>query len=512
MVSCDFEKRDSYCHPFGDGRCHLPYPSDRYRGEGLARLERLPLWPGLEPSVRDDPPAFWSLRRADGFPVRGGILIEVPCDLDPASLAGGETDPARRRNSRNLYLLEASAGGSVPFRVRYYREDYCALEIRPARPLDYGRKYILVLSGLRDGRGRRVELSGAFERIRSRPSHARQEPTRRALLDLDRYLRLPAQDVQLVLPFTTESLARPLGAVRVLVRRLLERPHLAEAVRWRPSERAGFFAEAADLLTLPSICSKYRTGRCRIVTDRAGLPRIDSRPWPLRYRLLLPEPRSARPPGVLLIAAASPARLDALFESPALLELAHRGNLILAGLEIESEGIPEIQKQLRVDALLRGALADVLFARWLRRLPPPPGWPTDRAWPAELATIGLARDERFTRFGMSINPGLAGIVVAPAATTPALIDGGTIDVYGIAWRIGDIASLAPAPERSAGFERAFFAREAALYFFDWLRPEHFPARWSRPPSLRLSDFAYDRVEPARIEATLRFIERRRGTS
>ncbi|HEV2999451.1 MAG TPA: hypothetical protein VGW75_01835 [Solirubrobacteraceae bacterium] len=168
----------THCDPFGARACLMPFPNDMNltvrdsaSPTGLrVRLPRAAL-PANKDGVRPDP-AEWN--RADGFSPNQPIVVRVPGLDSPRALRRSGltpvTDLGRSRARRaSLVILDARtrrrqlAWAEVD--VAASRRGQRMLLIHVAKNLVFGRRYVVVLRGLRTASGRRIRAPRSFRAI-----------------------------------------------------------------------------------------------------------------------------------------------------------------------------------------------------------------------------------------------------------------------------------------------------------------------------------------------------------
>jgi hypothetical protein len=195
--------------------CILPFPSDFFRRADATGFH-VDLRGGVLPvSTGGVPMSAEPLLEADGFGIASPILIR----LDGATLTGtaatfepeGSLEPASR-----TVVLDATTGERVP---HWVEADYLAqfatgaplMVLRPARALDFGRRYIVAVRGLVDAAGAPVAPSPGFRALRDgAASQVRGIHARRAHFEASIFPALAAAgiartELQLAFDFTTAS-------------------------------------------------------------------------------------------------------------------------------------------------------------------------------------------------------------------------------------------------------------------------------------------------------------------
>ena len=166
------------CDRLDDAACLLPFPNDAFtrKDRHTATGLRLALGPKQTPRNADgvaiDPT---DLNRMDGFSPGSVVLTKVPGLATPGALA--RTNPvglarlgAYARRYAPVLLLDARTGERQPIWVELDSNAAHArdrlLEIHPARNLTEGRRYVVVLRGLRTAAGRRIKARRRFAALR----------------------------------------------------------------------------------------------------------------------------------------------------------------------------------------------------------------------------------------------------------------------------------------------------------------------------------------------------------
>ena len=166
------------CDRLDDAACLLPFPNDAFtrKDKHTATGLRLALGPKQTPRNADgvaiDPT---DLNRMDGFSPGSVILTKVPGLATPGALR--RTNPvglarlgAYARRYAPVLLLDARTGARQPIWVELDSNAAHArdrlLEIHPARNLREGRRYVVVLRGLRTASGRRIKARRRFAALR----------------------------------------------------------------------------------------------------------------------------------------------------------------------------------------------------------------------------------------------------------------------------------------------------------------------------------------------------------
>lgn len=160
------------CNPVDPGHCMLPFPSSFFLREDTTapsghRVDFGPtsLVENID-GVRMNP-GEWN--RKDGFPIMGGLFTLLPgVTVDGA--ASPTTIGRSLEDDSPTVILDAQTGERVAHWVELERftEDPTrrALILRPAVPMDYGRRYVVGVRGLTDASGSIVEPPDGFAALR----------------------------------------------------------------------------------------------------------------------------------------------------------------------------------------------------------------------------------------------------------------------------------------------------------------------------------------------------------
>ncbi|MBN1334707.1 MAG: hypothetical protein JXB39_01970 [Deltaproteobacteria bacterium] len=163
------------CHPIlGDQHCLLPWPSSFFleEDEDAPSGFRVAFGPTSLPmtstGLRTDPTAF---NEKDGFSTLGPLLAFLP-GLSTANLVGHQDIAAYEADDVASVIVDTETDERIPHWCelddRAVDPERRALVIRPAIPLDHGRRYVVGLRNLVDDAGRSIEPPAPFAVLRDR--------------------------------------------------------------------------------------------------------------------------------------------------------------------------------------------------------------------------------------------------------------------------------------------------------------------------------------------------------
>ncbi len=189
------------CDPIDPAACLLPWPNDWFtrRDPATDSGRRLALLPGSTPKTKTGRAIGVSeLNRGDGFSP-GALIITRVAGLDAAGLrrsgAAPVTDPQRySAKHAPVLVLDTVTGRRHPVAAEMDAQSAspasAALLVRAMRNYREGRRYVVVLRGLRRSDGRTIPAPAAFARIRDgRPRGALERERAVALAPVFRALR-----------------------------------------------------------------------------------------------------------------------------------------------------------------------------------------------------------------------------------------------------------------------------------------------------------------------------------
>lgn len=197
--------------------CLLPFPSDVFLQDGAVVI------PEAAQFVLNDAPAdMLGLHTPDGFSIAAPILVHFPGGVDDANLVGVFDEIARSttRASPTL-IIDTETGARVP----HFAEldplpddelDAQALIIRPAVPLQHGRRYVVAIHGLRTRAGELIEAPEGFAALRDGTTPPERLAEAAARYEDDVFWQIeftgvPRGELQLAWDFTTRSHANATG-------------------------------------------------------------------------------------------------------------------------------------------------------------------------------------------------------------------------------------------------------------------------------------------------------------
>ncbi|MCB9751110.1 MAG: hypothetical protein H6713_14125 [Myxococcales bacterium] len=163
------------CHPFMQGNCVYPWPSDVYTREdaGSPTGLRLDYKPELLPSntAGDLFPADELTNHLDGFSPNSQIRFVVPGGVDGGALPGIDDIGSSLASDSPIVLVNADTGERFPFFAEVdatvpEQPDRQAVFIRPMRRLDFGARYVVGVRGLNTQMGAPVEPPPLFAALR----------------------------------------------------------------------------------------------------------------------------------------------------------------------------------------------------------------------------------------------------------------------------------------------------------------------------------------------------------
>ena len=160
------------CNPVDPAHCMLPFPSsfflteDDTTGSGFrVDLDGETLPVDIDGVALD--PAPWNQK--DGFPITAASYAYLPgATMD--GLPTHQDIPASLAADAPTLLLDAETGEAVP---HWMELDHTArdaanqmLLLRPAVPLEHGRRYVVALRGVTDGAGGAIDAPDGFAALR----------------------------------------------------------------------------------------------------------------------------------------------------------------------------------------------------------------------------------------------------------------------------------------------------------------------------------------------------------
>lgn len=226
----------SGCNPLApEWDCLLPYPSDVFlvTDSSLPGGRRIDHGsPGL-PIGSSGPVELVDSRPADGFSRVSNILALFPGGVDDSALVFHDDDLDTSTTAASpTALLDLERGELVAHFAeldpRANDAARQALVIHPLRPLRFGARYVVAISGLRDPEGELIEAPSGFARLRD--GEAEGEPSLSPLVERYEDELFPAleaaglvrQELQLAWDFTVASRANRAGDLLALRELALE--------------------------------------------------------------------------------------------------------------------------------------------------------------------------------------------------------------------------------------------------------------------------------------------------
>jgi hypothetical protein len=165
------------CDRVDDAACMLPFPNDAFTNPSASpSTRRLFFRPRNMPrNASGTPISTAGYRTLDGFSPNSTMLAKVPRLETPAALR--RTNPAQatsiaRYSARNapVIVFDARNGKRFPIWVELdmtaRRAADRVLMIHPAKSLQEGHRYVVVLRNLKDARGRRISAGRRFAALR----------------------------------------------------------------------------------------------------------------------------------------------------------------------------------------------------------------------------------------------------------------------------------------------------------------------------------------------------------
>lgn len=160
------------CNPVDPGHCMLPFPSSFFLREDTTAPsgQRVDFGPtslveNID-GVRMNPDEW---NRKDGFPIMGGLFTLLPGATVEGAASLGSIGRSLEDDSPTV-ILDAETGERIAHWVELERftEDPArrALILRPAVPMDYGRRYVVGVRGLTAAGGSTVEAPAGFAALR----------------------------------------------------------------------------------------------------------------------------------------------------------------------------------------------------------------------------------------------------------------------------------------------------------------------------------------------------------
>ncbi len=219
-----YERPD--CDPLDPSVCLLPFPSSFFQASAETSTgHQIDFGPTTLPENRDDVPwnpAHWNEK--DGFSISASMITW----FDDLSLDGiiSHTDIDRYLDAdARTVLIDAQTGERIPHfgeldaTVEDKRER--VLMLRPMQILDYNRRYVVGIRGLKRNDGTDVEISPAFADLRDGKQSLAVAPERQAHFDADVFPILEdagfaRDELQIAWDFHTVSRENSLGRMEWL--------------------------------------------------------------------------------------------------------------------------------------------------------------------------------------------------------------------------------------------------------------------------------------------------------
>lgn len=164
------------CDPIAFRKCAFPFPSSFYEREDdfsptgvRVRLGETTIPYTNQDSISYQPePTYWN--ELDGFSPLSPLLYEFP-DQAEAGLVDYDDIGASLLDTSNIAILDWETGERMP---HWAELDYSGgamegarvLQIRPAVPLHYGRRYVVAIRGMTNVSGSVIEASEGFAALR----------------------------------------------------------------------------------------------------------------------------------------------------------------------------------------------------------------------------------------------------------------------------------------------------------------------------------------------------------
>ena len=399
----DFGARGD-CNPVDGGLCAYPFPSSFFLTEDPATPTglRVDFGPTTMPVNRDGvpiDPSSWN--RLDGFPILGRAMALLP----GATTAGAATwdNPAlsMQADSKTL-IFDAETGELQPHyaELERFTDDTArrAMLLHPVRPLQYGRRYIVVMRGLVDASGAPVSAPDGFATLRDGAASEDVDLLRQrdhyedVIFPAIEAQGVPRAELQLAWDFVTVSAERSLGPML----HMRDESIAALPASGPPFRVArvgeGECASEGDIgrlirgeMTVPLYLTQWEAGNTsRLVWGADGLPEQNGTvdvPFTVQVPCALlrsPAPRPALQFGHGLFGDRSHA------ESGAVAELAYQSGQVVFAVDwtgMKDVDVNPVTLALATDSTLFGALTDRLHQGQLEAL-----------LAAELITTGLATD------------------------------------------------------------------------------------------------------------------------
>ncbi len=174
-VPVDRESVEAGCHPFMQGNCMYPWPSDVYtRVDGESPTGRyLDYDAALIPTntAGDLFPVDELTNHLDGFSPNSQIRFVAPEGVDGAALPGIDNIADSLADDSPIVLLNAETGERFPFFAELdanvpNEPGRQAVFIRPMRRLDFGARYVVGVRGLSSQGGGPLEAPPLFAALR----------------------------------------------------------------------------------------------------------------------------------------------------------------------------------------------------------------------------------------------------------------------------------------------------------------------------------------------------------
>lgn len=158
--------------PAPEWHCLTPWPSNFHRAEKPSGGARITLPKQGVPTTEDGERVDWiTPAYRDGAAILPQIVAQIPGGIDDANLVGpdGAYDRSLSPSKTPSLILDTVTGEAVPHFAEIdpvpEKVDDRALILRPLRPLQWGRRYVVVVQRLRHPGGSIIAPSPTFDRI-----------------------------------------------------------------------------------------------------------------------------------------------------------------------------------------------------------------------------------------------------------------------------------------------------------------------------------------------------------
>jgi len=329
------------CDPVSPTRCGLPFPNDYWTVADTrtptGRRVRFDaeMLPRATPRWFDD---------HDGFSPGATLLAHLP-----GAVAEGLPSPLRIEDSlapmSPTVLLDTTDGSRVAHfaEVDVTTPDVMrrALMIRPTTGLVPGRRYVVVLRGVRDAMGAVIAPSPAYVALRDNTPDPALSAAMRArygrIFETLTQANIPRGDTQLAWDFTVASRANitaPLLAVRdaaLSAAGPMGPSHRIINIRQNPREGVAMTLEGE--LTVPLYLTRAEAGGAlRFAPDGSPMPN-GTATYP--FWMLVPTTALTRPAGLLQYGHGLLGSGEDLLSDPAVRAFATQANLIVFGMDLQ---------------------------------------------------------------------------------------------------------------------------------------------------------------------------------